>query len=175
MDVAQTILDLFAQHGDDAYFGEDVSQLEHALQAAQLAVEASAPDSLIVAALLHDIGHLVHDQGEDAADRGIDTHHEDDGDRWLADFYGKEVTEPIRLHVAAKRYMCAVDADYYSTLSEASVKTVLECTGGGVRGQPVLSRCGSAPKMGRSGESSWTGRSYSGNIRAADASPVASA
>ncbi len=125
MDVTETILGLFAEHGDDAYFGENVSQLEHALQAAQLAVEDGAPDSLVVAALLHDIGHLVHNQGEDAADRGIDTRHEDDGEAWLAAYFDKSVTEPIRLHVAAKRYMCAVDPAYFSTLSEASVKSLV--------------------------------------------------
>ncbi len=73
-----------------------------------------------MAALLHDIGHLLKGQEEGLADRGLDGHHEEAGRAWLAAHFGSEVTEPIYLHVAAKRYLCAVDADYLAALSPAS-------------------------------------------------------
>lgn len=118
--VFEEIHGFFEGHGDDAYFGEKVSQKEHALQCAQLAVNEGASDALVVAALVHDIGHLLHDEGEDAADRGIDTKHEDDGYAYLKSRFPQEVCEPVRLHVEAKRYLCAVEPEYMSQLSEAS-------------------------------------------------------
>ncbi len=81
--------------------------MEHALQAAYHAEQSSAGDALVVAALLHDIGHLLHKLPEDAADQGIDTRHEQIGHAWLKRYCDEEVTEPIRLHVPAKRYLCA--------------------------------------------------------------------
>jgi gamma-butyrobetaine dioxygenase len=103
-----------------AYHGEAVSQAEHALQAADLAEREGAPDPLIVAALLHDVGHLLDGQDEDLAVRGIDGRHEEAGCAWLAQHFGPEVTEPIRLHVAAKRYLCTVSPSYLDGLSPAS-------------------------------------------------------
>jgi phosphonate degradation associated HDIG domain protein len=120
MNVVDEICDLFATRGDAAYVGEPVSQLEHALQAAYHAEQAGASDALIVAALLHDVGHLIHKLPEDAADHGIDTRHEKLGQAWLAQYCGPEVTEPVRLHVAAKRYLCATDQAYLRQLSAAS-------------------------------------------------------
>lgn len=114
------IFRLFAEKGDAAYYGEPVSQTEHALQAAALAVEADAAETLIAAALLHDIGHLVHGAAEDIADSGLDMQHEAAGEKWLASLFPPSVTVPIRLHVAAKRYLCAVDAAYAAQLSPAS-------------------------------------------------------
>jgi phosphonate degradation associated HDIG domain protein len=111
---------IFAERGDSAYFGEEVSQSEHALQSAYLADREGAPDELVVAALLHDIGHLVNGHEEDIADGGLDGHHEDFGARWLSSAFGPVVHEPIRLHVAAKRYLCAVDPSYRDALSDAS-------------------------------------------------------
>lgn len=111
------------------YFGEDVSILEHSLQTAMLAAEAGADRSLVVAALLHDVGHLLHDLGEDVAARGIDARHEIAGEAWLRSRFGAEVSEPVRLHVAAKRYLCAVDAGYFGELS-ASSRLSLELQGG---------------------------------------------
>ncbi len=128
MECVDEIFALFAGHGKAAYFGEDVSQEEHALQAAHFAAREGAPESLVVAALLHDIGHLI-DAREDAADHGIDARHEDAGCAWLARHYPAAVTEPVRLHVAAKRYLCSVDPDYLRGLSTASVKS-LQLQGG---------------------------------------------
>ena len=83
-----------------------------------------AGNALVVAALLHDIGHLVTKEAEDAADHGIDTRHEVLGQAWLARYFGPEVTEAIRLHVPAKRYLCATDAAYLGQLSPASVQSL---------------------------------------------------
>lgn len=128
MGCVDEIFTLFEGHGKAAYFGEEVSQEEHALQAAHFAMEEGAPEPLVVAALLHDIGHLI-DAREDAADRGIDARHEDAGCAWLARHYPVAVTEPVRLHVAAKRYLCSIDRDYLRGLSAASVKS-LQLQGG---------------------------------------------
>lgn len=122
--VVDEIMDIFAKQGDDLYFGENVSQLEHALQAAHQAEQEGASNALVVAALLHDIGHLVHSFGEDVAEQGVDARHEEEGERWLACHFLPEVTEPIRLHVAAKRYLCAMEPGYQARLSEASVKSL---------------------------------------------------
>lgn len=115
------LLDLFRQRGDSEYGGEDVTQLEHALQAAYLAEQAEEPAELIVAALLHDVGHLLHDLPDDAPDQGVDDHHENSASNYLKDIFPKSVTEPIRLHVTAKRYLCQVDEDYIDQLSEPSI------------------------------------------------------
>jgi [1-hydroxy-2-(trimethylamino)ethyl]phosphonate dioxygenase len=120
MMIFDEIMTLFAERGTAAYHGEDVSQTEHALQAAALAVQEGAPDPLVVAALLHDIGHLLDGQDEDLATRGLDGRHEEAGCIWLARHFGRSVTEPIRLHVIAKRYLCAVEPSYLESLSPAS-------------------------------------------------------
>jgi gamma-butyrobetaine dioxygenase len=129
MNVVEVLLDLFERGGSAAYFGEEVSQREHALQAAHLARTAGATDDLIAAALLHDIGHLLHGLPEYIAEDGIDAKHEAGGATWLARHFPPTVTEPIRLHVAAKRYLCAVDLAYAETLSAASRRS-LELQGG---------------------------------------------
>jgi phosphonate degradation associated HDIG domain protein len=118
--IVDTIIELFTKRGAAAYHGEAVSQTEHALQAAELAERTGAPDSLVIAALLHDVGHLLDGQDEDLAHRGVDGCHEEAGCVWLARHFGPDVTEPIRLHVAAKRYLCAVSPAYRDSLSPAS-------------------------------------------------------
>ncbi|MEM8947457.1 MAG: phosphonate degradation HD-domain oxygenase [Planctomycetota bacterium] len=128
-DVVAEIRQLFISRGDSLYGGESVTQLEHALQAAYLAEQEGAAQTTIAAALLHDIGHLLHDLEDDAPDKGVDDAHEQLADEWLADKFPAEVTEPIRLHVAAKRYLCQVDADYLNGLSEPS-KLSLQLQGG---------------------------------------------
>lgn len=123
------ILDLFARRGGSQYGGEAVSQLQHALQCAALAERAQATPELIVAALLHDIGHLLHELPDDAPDQGVDDHHENSGGSFLCDIFPNAVTVPIRLHVDAKRYLCAIDGCYRSQLSEPS-QVSLELQGG---------------------------------------------
>jgi phosphonate degradation associated HDIG domain protein len=132
MDIYQQIEDLVARHGGNAYVGEPVSQKEHALQSAHLAERAGASDSLVVAALLHDIGHLLvedEDAGEAAAASGVDTRHEVLGQAWLSTYFPSAVTEPVYLHVAAKRYLCAKSDAYLNQLSPASVRS-LQLQGG---------------------------------------------
>jgi len=125
MNIADTIISLFNSRGDEAYFGEPVSQSEHALQAAALAARENAGDSLIIAALLHDIGHLLHGESEDIAERGIDAAHEALSANWLRNHFGPEVTEPAGLHVEAKRYLCTTDERYFDGLSPASQQSFL--------------------------------------------------
>lgn len=122
--VADAIVTLLKEHGDAAYFGEPVSQRAHALQCAALATREGAAPSLVGAALLHDIGHLLHGLGESIADEGVDAHHEDAGHDWLTRYFGDEVTEPVRLHVDAKRYLCAADPAYAAALSPASQQSL---------------------------------------------------
>jgi [1-hydroxy-2-(trimethylamino)ethyl]phosphonate dioxygenase len=119
--VRDSIREMFIGRGDSMYAGEPVTQTQHALQCAHFAEQAAAPLRLIVSALLHDVGHLLHDLGEDCADHGIDDRHEDRGAVWLVEHFPDEVVEPVRLHVAAKRYRCAIDPEYLSQLSGASV------------------------------------------------------
>jgi [1-hydroxy-2-(trimethylamino)ethyl]phosphonate dioxygenase len=122
--VTDEILGIYTRRGASAYFGESVSMTEHALQAAYFARSAAAPPALIVAALLHDVGHLVMDVPDDLADWVEDARHEDVGSGWLAERFPSEVYEPVRLHVPAKRYLCATNARYFSRLSAASVATL---------------------------------------------------
>lgn len=117
----QNIVRLFHDRGHSEYGGEAVTQLQHALQCAALAESEQASSSLISAALLHDVGHLVHALPDDAPDQGVDDVHEELGQRYLRKIFGDDVTEPVRLHVAAKRYLCAVDAEYQQQLSQPSL------------------------------------------------------
>jgi phosphonate degradation associated HDIG domain protein len=120
-DVVAVIQDLLDRRADGAYGLHDVTQRQHALQCAWLAERDGHPPALIAAALMHDIGHLVHDLGDNPAAGGVDDRHEELGNTWLAQHFGPEVTEPVRLHVAAKRYLCATEADYFAKLSPDSV------------------------------------------------------
>ena len=129
MSAADRIMDILETKGAAQYGDEAVSQLQHALQCAHLAECSGAPASLVVAALLHDFGHLIHKLGEDAAARGIDDRHEALGRKYLARWFDKDVTAPVGMHVDAKRYLCATEPDYFDTLSPASVQS-LELQGG---------------------------------------------
>jgi gamma-butyrobetaine dioxygenase len=123
--------ELFASGGAAEYLGEPVTQAAHMLQAAALAERAGAPPAQVAAALLHDVGHLAGDRSGDDLMRGTDNRHGDQGAAWLAQWFGPEVTEPVRLHVDAKRYLCAVEPGYLGRLSAASVFTL------GVQGGPM--------------------------------------
>lgn len=129
MSLTDELIQIYARRGSEAYFGEPVTVTEHGLQSAYFAARSHAPDALVVAALLHDIGHLVEAVPDDIADWHTDAHHELVGSRWLERHFGPEVSEPVRLHVPAKRYLCATNAAYVSKLSAASVRT-LELQGG---------------------------------------------
>ncbi|MFY9889686.1 MAG: phosphonate degradation HD-domain oxygenase [Streptosporangiaceae bacterium] len=131
IEAVSTIGELFASEGAADYLGEAVTQAAHMLQAAALAEQAGAAPALIAAALLHDVGHFTGTvTGRDLM-QGTDNRHSDQGAAWLAQWFSPEVTEPVRLHVAAKRYLCATEAGYYDRLSPASVYTL------GVQGGPM--------------------------------------
>jgi phosphonate degradation associated HDIG domain protein len=122
--VVTRLAELMDRHGDTRY-DEAVTQREHALQAAALAIEAGAPDSLVVAALLHDVGHLLLDEHDGRVDfLAGDRQHEVAGARFLARWFPAEVSGPVGLHVDAKRYLVAVDSAYASTLSPASRRSL---------------------------------------------------
>ncbi len=116
-----TLLRLFKDRGGSQYGREAVSQREHALQAAFFAETAGASSSLIAAALLHDVGHLLHHLDDNAPERGIDDRHEILAAQWLQRRFGPDVVEPVKLHVAAKRFLCATEPDYLEQLSPASL------------------------------------------------------
>ncbi|WP_433242201.1 HD domain-containing protein [Streptosporangium sp. CA-135522] len=129
--VVEHLRTLFDGPGADDYLGEEVTQAAHMLQAAARAREADAASALVAAALLHDVGHFTGEiTGHDLME-GTDNRHSHVGADWLGQWFGPEVTEPIRLHVAAKRYLCAVDGSYHDRLSEASRYTL------GVQGGPM--------------------------------------
>jgi [1-hydroxy-2-(trimethylamino)ethyl]phosphonate dioxygenase len=128
-EVVDEIFRTFREYGSEQYLGEQVSMTEHMLQSAHAAEQDSASPTLVAAALLHDYGHFIHDLPEDAADHGIDTRHEHVAFDFLSQHFGPEVVEPIRMHVAAKRYLCAVEPVYMQQLSPASVHS-LELQGG---------------------------------------------
>ena len=120
MSVIDEICAAFERRGQETY-GEGISQLEHAVQCAAFAERDGANAALVTATLLHDIGHLLHDLPADVADSGIDTQHEASGSAWLSRHFGLAVTEPVRMHVAAKRYLATMEPGYFERLSEASV------------------------------------------------------
>ena len=109
------IAELFAGPGARDYLGEAVTIGEHMRQAGALAAAAGAPAPLVAAALLHDVGHLRSE---------TDARHGTGGAEWLSQWFGPAVTEPVRLHVAAKRYLCATEPGYSGLLSAESVRTL---------------------------------------------------
>jgi len=123
MHVVDEIFHLYDTRGREGRPG-GVGILDHALQAAHLAERESAPDSLVTAALLHDIGHLL-----DRTERGIGDHHEEVGCAWLGRHFPAEVTEPICLHVRAKRYLCT-RSSYYKLRLPTEARRNLDRQGG---------------------------------------------
>lgn len=128
--------DIFTRRGADSYLGEDVTMSEHMLQAALLAEQESGDDLLIAAALLHDIGHYTNEFPENALAKGINNHHDSAGAAVIAPYFPALIVDCVRHHVDAKRYLCAVEADYFSQLSAASVHT-LNLQGGPMSAQEV--------------------------------------
>ena len=134
--VVDQIAALFAGEGGAEYLGEPVTQAQHMLQAAALAERGGAAPALVAAALLHDVGHFTGAVHGRELMAGRDNRHSHQGADWLAAWFGPEVTEPVRLHVAAKRYLCAVEPGYFAKLSEASVYT-LSVQGGPMSAEEV--------------------------------------
>jgi len=118
----QLVEELFAfvEERGQSHYDEDVTQVEHALQCAELARQRGLGDEAVTAALLHDVGHLLYDEHDAGDFPERDQNHEEIGADLLADYFPPTVTEPIRLHVAAKRYLCTTDPDYYAQMSAAS-------------------------------------------------------
>jgi len=116
--------DIYSVRAHGRYGLSQVTQRMHAIQCASLAQAQGFAPTLVVAALLHDIGHMVHDLGEHPAAEGIDDQHEAIGSRWLARYFPPSVSEPVRLHVAAKRYLCATDERYIEKLSSDSIESL---------------------------------------------------
>lgn len=127
--VIDVLATVFAKQGHHEYLGEAVTMSQHMLLTAGEAEEAGADDHLIAAALLHDVGHFKNLIPSEALMRGQDNFHEEAGAAFLADYFPQSVVEPVRQHVAAKRYLCAVDSAYFGLLSEAS-KYTLNLQGG---------------------------------------------
>lgn len=129
VDAVAEVEAIFAAHGDGEYLGEAVTMSAHMLQAAALAMADGAPDHLVAAALLHDVGHFTGVHGAYAPTDTRDRHHDEAGRDWLAARFAPEVAECVGLHVAAKRWLCAAEPDYLAALSPASRHT-LELQGG---------------------------------------------
>ena len=124
MNNPQAILELFARKGAIAYEGEGISQIEHAWQCGQLARAAGASQTLQLASWLHDLGHLMTDLSGSPTVQGIDDRHEHTAARVLDAVWGPSVAEPVRLHVAAKRYLVASHPEYSERLSPDSVRSL---------------------------------------------------
>lgn len=122
--IVEFIADIFERRGAESYLGEDVTMSQHMLQGAVLAEKDGAPEELVAAALLHDIGHYTSEFGTLSLGDVRDNYHEEAGAKVLEPFFPPVITECVRLHVPAKRYLCATDPDYFGNLSEASKHTL---------------------------------------------------
>lgn len=134
--IVEFIADIFERRGAESYLGEPVSMSEHMLQGAWLAEQDGAPEELVAAALLHDIGHYTSEFGTYSPDDVEDKHHDEAGGEVLAPFFPPVIVQCVRLHVSAKRYLCATDPTYFSKLSPASVHT-LSLQGGPMSAEEV--------------------------------------
>ena len=132
--IIEQVFDIYRREGGRTYLGERVSILEHVLQTATIAQRAGASSDLIAASLLHDIGHFLHDFDEDCAEHGIDSEHEIAAANFLTSHFNRDVVEPIRLHVDAKRYLCSANPEYQDYLTPAS-KLSLRLQGGAMDAQ----------------------------------------
>ncbi len=130
------LADIFERRGGEEYLGEPVTMAEHMLQGAALAERGGMPERIIVAALLHDIGHFTSEFGTYHPDDTHDRHHEEAGAEVLEEFFPTVVTDCVRHHVAAKRYLCATKPEYFKRLSIASVHS-LNLQGGPMSAEEV--------------------------------------
>ena len=130
------LAEIFDRRGGEEYLGEPVTMAQHMLQGATMAEQQGLEEEIIVAALLHDIGHFTSEFGTYHPDDTEDRHHEDAGAEVLRAFFPSVVTDCVRYHVAAKRYLCATRPEYAKRLSAASVHT-LELQGGPMRADEV--------------------------------------
>jgi phosphonate degradation associated HDIG domain protein len=119
-ELMEEISAIYEGSGARPYGLHHINQRQHALQAAALAEAQGLSSAMVIACLLHDVGHMVHDLGENSAAHGVDDRHEAVGAAWTAARFGPGVSEPVRLHVAAKRYLCAAEPDYAAGLSKES-------------------------------------------------------
>ncbi|MEI7541547.1 MAG: HD domain-containing protein [Actinomycetes bacterium] len=115
---------LFDSAKAEEYLGEDITLVEHMIQCAELAKKENAPSWLVVAALLHDIGHILVPDAATAQDSGVDLHHDEVGAEWIARRFPNNVVQAVKLHVDAKKYLVATDASYLEKLSAASQITL---------------------------------------------------
>jgi phosphonate degradation associated HDIG domain protein len=123
-DLRDALLEIYGLRATARYGLSHISQLQHALQSGARAQADGESAEFVVAALLHDVGHMIHDLGEDPAHAGVDDRHEARAAAWLARWFGDGVIRPVALHVAAKRYLCATQRDYLERLSEDSVRSL---------------------------------------------------
>lgn len=137
------LIKIYKEKGPHQYGLTGVTQLEHALQGACLAERDGCPPHLIVATLLHDVGHMVHDLGEAPAAAGVDDLHQRLGADFLSRWFGGAVCQPVRLHVAAKRYLCSAEAGYMESLSGDSIRS-LRLQGGVMSDEEVKRFCSTA-------------------------------
>ncbi|MGI9350389.1 MAG: (R)-1-hydroxy-2-trimethylaminoethylphosphonate oxygenase [Rhizobiaceae bacterium] len=122
--IVEFLEDIFLRRGNEEYLGEPVTMAQHMLQGAHFAEEANEPEEIVVSALLHDIGHFTSEFGMFSMQDTEDKYHEEAGAELLGKFFPDIVTDCVRYHVAAKRYLCATDQDYFAKLSSASVHSL---------------------------------------------------
>ena len=115
---------IFEKRGDEEYLGEPVTMGQHILQGATMAEQSKEPDEIIIGTLLHDIGHFTSEFGTFSMEDTEDRYHEDAGAAVLEQFFPKVITDCCRHHVAAKRYLCATDPEYFQKLSTASIHSL---------------------------------------------------
>ena len=124
------IFSLYEKHGAEEYYGEEVSQLEHMCQSAELARTGGYDDEVVLAAFFHDIGYLIHSEHKDTMGSFGRKNHEKEAGAFLRRMgFSEKVASLAEQHVNAKRYLTYADPEYYNRLSEASKKT-LEFQGG---------------------------------------------
>jgi predicted HD phosphohydrolase len=122
--IVALLADIFERRGGEEYLGEPVTMAEHMLQGAHFAEQRGEREEIVVAALLHDIGHFTSEFGTFTIDDTEDRFHEDAGAQLLERFFPALVVDCVRHHVLAKRYLCAVNPDYLGRLSDASVHSL---------------------------------------------------